>query len=224
MSVTSPDQAEQPLLHDLWLATADHLGVSEEPLGVMERFLAQMQAHHAGTYEHSMRVGMLAPKIGTLVPELEDFPPKALFYDGTLHDWGKLKTPRELLEKTTEWTEADAQALRAHPMDSYEALVNEGMALTAGAVILHHTFQPNPYPKPDEIPKADPRLPELPEQLERLKPVLGRVIALADFYDASHRKNLAGGLSDEEIRVKVYKANTDLSELIDSLYSNGVFV
>jgi len=52
----------------------------------MERFLAEMQAHHEGTYEHSMRVGMLAPKIGALVPELEGLSPRTLFYAGTMHD------------------------------------------------------------------------------------------------------------------------------------------
>ncbi len=209
---------DNPSLHSAWLSEAGQLAIPETYLNNMENFLQEMQYHHAPTCMHSMRVGMLAPKIGALVPELEGFSPKALFYAGTMHDRGKLKTPRELLDKTAEWTEADAEALKAHPVDSYEALVEEGMALTAGAVILHHTFQPNPYP--EELPDSDPHL---PEHLVGLQKVLGRVIALADFYDASHRKNSAGNLSPEEIRAKVYQANPDLTELIDTLYAQSVF-
>ena len=219
MAVTSSEQAGQPSTHDLWLAETERLAIPEPYLANMESFLAEMQAHHEGTYEHSMRVGILAPRIGLLVPELEGISPKALFYAGTMHDRGKLKTPRELLDKTTEWTEEDAQALRAHLADSYEALAKEGMALTAGAVILHHTFQPNPYP--EEIPEPDSHL---PEHLVKIQPVLGRVIALADFYDASHRKDSDGNLSDEEIKAKVYELNPDLTEIIDELYSRGVFI
>jgi response regulator RpfG family c-di-GMP phosphodiesterase len=209
---------DQPAVHDLWLAEAERLEIPEQYLGNMQAFLTDMRAHHSGTYEHSMRVGILAPKIGALVPELEDFSQKALFYAGTLHDRGKLSTPRGLLDKTTEWTDEDAKALQAHPVESYKALVKEGMALTAGAVILHHTFQPNPYPA--ELPDPDPHL---PEHLVQLQQLLGRVIALADFYDASHRKNSAGNLSAKEIQAKVYQSNPDLTELIDKLYSTGIF-
>lgn len=204
--------------HDLWLAEAQKLAVPELYLDNMESFLSEMQSHHVGTYEHSMRVGILAPRIGALIPELDDISPKALFYAGTMHDRGKLKTPRELLEKTGEWTESDAQALRAHPLDSYEALVREGMAFTAGAVILHHTFQTDPYPT--DIPEPDP---DLPKSLVKLQPILGRVIVLADFYDASHRKNSDVSPTCEAIKAKVYKFNPDLTDLIDELYAGGIF-
>jgi response regulator RpfG family c-di-GMP phosphodiesterase len=218
MSVAFAERTGQPSVHDLWLAEAERIAVPEPYLDNMESFLAEMHAHHTGTYEHSMRVGMLAPQIGSLMSELEGISPKVLFYAGTMHDRGKLKTPRELLDKTNEWTEEDAQALKAHPVESYEALMEEGMPLTAGAVILHHRFQVDPYPA--EVPEPDPNL---PEHLVKLQPVLGRVIALADFYDASHRDDSDGRLSGEEIRAKVYKFNPDLTELIDRLYAQGVF-
>lgn len=216
---TSPDaQSGQPSLHEAWLAQASHLAVSGSHLANMEGFLSDMEEHHRATYEHSMRVGLLAPQIGAIVPELEDLSPKALFYAGTMHDWGKLKTPQELLDKTSVWTQEDAEALRAHPVDSYEALIKEGMALTAGVVIRHHRFQPNPYP--EALPEADPHL---PEHLVRLQPILGRVIALADFYDASHRKNSAGNMTAEQIKAKVYQANPDINDLIDRLYAERIF-
>ncbi len=213
-----PNSIEQFDLHDLWLAEAESLAVPQLYLDNMETFLGDMQIHHVGTYEHSMRVGMLAPKIGKFVEELEVFSPRGLFYAGTMHDIGKLKTPSALLSKTSGWTEEDAKILRPHPFDSYEALLQQGMVVTAGAVILHHTFQPNGYPS--EIPAPDA---QLPERIIELIPVLGRVLALSDFYDASHRKNSAGSLSDEEIRSKVSEANPDLNDLIDTLYVKGVF-
>jgi HD-GYP domain-containing protein (c-di-GMP phosphodiesterase class II) len=205
-------------VHSAWLEEAKLLAVPRRYLINMERFLAEMQEYHPGTYEHSIRVGLLAPKIGTLVPELKGFSLKALFYAGTMHDRGKLKTPVELLNEETTWNDEKTRAMRAHPVDSYKALIKEGMGLTAGVVILHHTFQSNPYPT--EIPKPDPRL---PEHIASLQPVLGRILALADFYDASHRGNSAGSLSDEEIKAKVYKFNPDVTRLIDKLYEQSVF-
>lgn len=209
----------QPSLHEVWLAEAINLGVPEQILGNMGQFLEQMRMHHVGTYEHSMRVGLLAPKIGAMVPELAETSPRALFYAGTMHDRGKLKTPKRLLEKTSEWTEEDARALRPHPLDSYAAVGSEGMALTAGVVVLHHSFQPNAYP--EEIPAPHPNL---PARLIALQPILGSVLALADFYDASHRNNSAGNLSADQIRANVYEARPDVTDLIDRLYDEGIFV
>lgn len=218
MPVGTYEPAIESPLPERWLAEAARLDVPRPQLETMEGFLADMEAHHKGTYEHSMRVGLLAPQIGGLIGELEGFPPKALFYAGTMHDWGKLKAPSELLAKTDEWTAEDAEALKAHPMHSYEALIEEGMALTAGAVVLHHTFQPDPYP--EQIPDPDP---QLPEHLRELQPVIGRVIALADFYDASHRNDSDGNLTPEEIQAKIYGAHPDLADLLDRLYAEGIF-
>jgi response regulator RpfG family c-di-GMP phosphodiesterase len=219
MTVSSHEQIRQPSVYDLWLSEAERLAIPNTYLSNMEVFLSEMKTHHEDTYEHSMRVGILASKISLYVPEFESFSPRALFYAGSMHDRGKLKIPKELLVKTTEWTEEDAQALRIHPIDSYEAISEEGMTLTANVVILHHTFQTNPYPVEFSAPDS-----RLPEHLRKLVPVLGRTLALADFYDACHRKNSIGNLSDEEIRTKMYQFNPDKSELIDKLYAASIFV
>lgn len=186
----------------------------------MKGFLESMKAHHEGTYEHSLQIGLLASRIGTLIPELDDLPPGALFCAGTMHDWGKLNVPVEILDKKTEPTEEEWAIIRRHPLDSYEALMKAGMPLEAGAAVLHHTFQPNPYPAPEEIPAPDPRL---PEHLVGLQPLMGKVIALADFYDSSHRGDSGGVLSTDEIRAKIYRDYADQGGLLDRIYGEGIF-
>lgn len=220
MSVDAYELSAESAIQDRWLAEATLLDLDESSLESMKGFLADMEAHHEGTYMHSMRIGLLASRIGTLITELDDLPPGALFCAATTHDWGKLNVPVEILDKKTEPTEEEWAIIRRHPLDSYEALMRAGMPLEAGAVVLHHAFQPNPYPAPEEIPEPDP---QLPEHLVRLQPLMGKVIALADFYDSSHRGDSGNLLSADEIKAKIYRDYADQSDLLDRIYGEGIF-
>jgi HD-GYP domain-containing protein (c-di-GMP phosphodiesterase class II) len=55
----------------------------------------------------------------------------------------------------------------------------------------------------------------------------GRILAIADVYDALHRKNSKYGeskyLTDEEIKQKMLEGNTDRVDLIEDLYEAGIF-
>lgn len=193
-----------------WQQTADDLDVPIAARQVLEEVLNALDKHHKPTADHSRRVGMLAVRIGKQL----ELPGKPLFYAGTLHDRGKLQVPVEYLNKKTEWTEADARRLRNHPLDGYTEMIKDGMIVTAGLVVRHHTFQPNKYPE---------QLPDAPPYMAASFLACARVIALADFYDAAHRPNSAGLSSDEEIKAKVLAHNPDMTDTIQALYANGVF-
>ena len=217
MPVGTYEIPTRPSLHDKWLEEASLLDIDEAALETTEVFLAEMESHHPYTYEHSMRIGLLAARIGSLIPELDDLPPGALFIAGTRHDEGKLNIRVEILDKDGGLTEEEWEKVRNHPRDSHDALKADGLLLEAGAAVLHHAFQPkNPYPKPEEIPEPDP---QLPDHLARLQPAMGKVIALADCYDACHREE---GATSEEIKTKIYAAYPEYADLLDQAYDQGI--
>lgn len=208
------EKIADPVLERSWLDMAAKLGVRQQYFAYMQSRLSELKSHHLPSFEHSLRVGMLAARIG----EYADISPKALFYSGLMHDIGKLKIPAAQLDKKTAWTKQDALELEPHPVDSYNELLVEGMTVTAGAVVLHHTFQANGYPK--DIPGLGT---EIPYHLKEKLPEIGRIVALADYYDACHRSDSDGNLSGDEIRAKVYENNPDVAGLIDVLYQSNVF-
>lgn len=197
-----------------WEQTADRALTPEHLRAKMRRVIYELAAHHRPTAEHSVRVGILGAQICEYVGE----DPWGSLSGGTLHDWGKVKVPRELLNKTTTWTEADARALRAHPLDGYHKVSEMGMPVTACIVVRHHTFQPNGYPEnPPELP------PGLQEHLGDFVLRHSRHVALADFYDAAHRNDSGVQLNGEEIREKVRARNPDDVTLVDGLYEANIF-
>ena len=214
MGKTAGDGTEPTTLETEWRTMATGLGIPSDARRKISGGLEKLRAHHLPTYEHCMRVGILAARIG----KVEGLPEKPLFYAGSMHDRGKLNVSPELLSKTARWTKPDAEALRHHPVTGYDMTLAEGMAVTAGVLVLHHTFQPDPYP--EQLPEDGPRL---PEQLQRKIRVLGRIVALADFYDAAHRLDRSERRSGGQIKDTVLSYNPDMAELVEELYAQGVF-
>lgn len=193
-----------------WHAVADELEVPPRIRQNLESVLGKLSLHHLPTAEHSRRVGVLAVEIG----RTENLSLRPLFYAGTLHDRGKLHVPQALLNKTGVWTPEDALALRDHPQVGYQETMDEGLVVTAGLIVRHHTFQPNNYPE---------TLPDAPPYPADVFSRSARVIALADFYDAAHRKDQQQLTTGEEIQAKVLACNPDVTNLVTQLYKTGVF-
>lgn len=198
-------------LNARWFAMFKELKVSATIRHLVCNAMGELEEYHLPTADHCKRVALLAVEIG----RDRDLPLKPLFYGGSLHDRGKMNVARELLDKTTCWTQDDAIALQAHPMDGHDVTTQEGMVVTADLIVRHHTFQANPYPGlvPDRAPFMDD------ESFYRL----ARIVALADFYDAAHRVNSGGALSGEEIKVKVLQHNEDIAFVVEECYEAGIF-
>jgi len=93
---------------------------------------------------------------------------------------------------------------------------------SAAIILWHHRFQADGYPK--KLPK---HLHVYAESSKLLIVEYGRIIALADVYDALHRANDKFGakqeLSGEEVRAKMFELNPDRKKLIAALYDSGIF-
>ncbi len=168
--------------------------------------------------QHSIRVGLKGREIADFI----DLDQRALLFAGLTHDLGKCQVPQEVLGKSQGWTDEDARLIQAHVMDGYKLLRNR-FDFTADTMVLHHIFQPNGYPQ--EIP---PQLHPYSEFSQGLILEHGRILALADVYDALHRENDKFGekrrLTDGEIREQMFALNPDREILVNDLYRAGIFI
>lgn len=202
-------------------AIFDALRVKSEDREAIWAFLAPLKHKSPVTrvhYYHSLRVGLMARKIAAFM----HFDQKALFYAGLLHDCGKCQVALETLGKTEGWTSEDAQEMEGHVFDGYD-LARGRFDFSAEVIAWHHRFQKSGYPK-----VLPPSLHEYSEGTKLLIPEYGRILALADVYDALHRVNDKFGekraLNDDEIMQKMLELNPDRKILIQDLYNADIFI
>lgn len=197
---------------------SQELGVSPEHQAQILEFLeplrnADKEAVRAH-YAHSLRVGMKAKEIA----DFTHHDPKPLFFAGTLHDVGKCQIPPEILGKVRDWTQADALVMEQHVLAGYETLRGT-FDLSAEIMLWHHRFQKNGYP--EVLPE---HLHPYSDSTKVLIVEYGRLLALADVYDALHRLNekFGGKISGARIRELMFELNPDRTILIDRLYQTGI--
>ncbi|MBI4128981.1 MAG: HD domain-containing protein [Parcubacteria group bacterium] len=200
--------------------TFDELRIDNEQREAISAFLAPLKTKDPVTkfhYEHSIRVGLLARRIARFM-HLDE---KALFYAGLMHDVGKSQTCLGTLGKTGGWTDADTEEIKKHVTDGYRFL-RDRFDFTAEVIVLHHRFQAGGYPA--EVP---PSLHSYSEGTKTMIMLYGRILALADVYDALHRINDKFGvreaLSGEQIKEKMLLFNPDQRRLITELYDAEIF-
>ncbi len=196
---------------------AEDYGVRSADLAGMEALLAPLREKHPPTYEHCLRVGLLAGRIGQFLRE----DARAPFMAGCLHDIGKANVPVHLLQKTEGWTTDDSRAMEPHVLRGYE-LARGRFDFSADILVHHHRFQPHGYPA--EVPA---HLHQYSHGTQTKIEYFGRIVALADVYDALHRINARHGEKraprGEEIRDLMGRYNPDQRLLIDRLYQAGIF-
>lgn len=196
--------------------TMDGLSLNEDIKSSVRVFVAVLKQKSLPTYAHSLRVGLLARKIGQFM-HLDD---KAMFLAGVFHDLGKSLTPLSTLHKVSGWTREDSEIIKGHVMDGYRIL-RDKFDFSAGIILWHHRFQKDGYPL---------ELPEPPHRYSEGTKVLiaecGRMLAIADVFDALHRKNdkfeEGDELTDEQIREKMMELNKDRKKLVGELYDAGI--
>jgi putative nucleotidyltransferase with HDIG domain len=190
-------------------------------LSLLQPLKEKDEVHHA-QYEHCLRTGLLAKNIASYM-HLDE---KALLYAGLFHDLGKQEIQTELLGKTREWTPEDAQEIQKHVMSGYNLLKGK-FDFSAEIILWHHKFQARGYPQ--EMP---PLLHDYSNGSKVLITEYGRILALADVYDALHRelhreKDKLGEKSrptDSEIEKEMIKLNPDRKQLVEDLYKAEIFM
>lgn len=76
--------------------------------------LSLLQGHHAYTFAHSLRVGILMAMFGRQLGLADDHV-KLMAETGLAHDVGKLRIPLEILSKPSRLTDDEMAVMRTHP-------------------------------------------------------------------------------------------------------------
>ena len=196
----------------------DRTKVSPGQKNDLNIFLRPLRLKNPATFEHSVRVGMHSRHIGIVT----SFDQNALLYAGLLHDVGKAQTRPETLRKTTDWTPADTKEVMRHVMDGYR-LIRGYFDFSAEIILWHHRFQAYGYPV-----KLPAPLHGYSRGTKVTIAMYGRMLALADCFDALHRVNEKFGekqaLTSGQIKEKMLELNPDQRKLIERLYETRVFV
>jgi putative nucleotidyltransferase with HDIG domain len=178
---------------------ADHMAVAFANAGLIDEMnqlnwgtltaLAQVvDAKSPWTAGHSERVANLAVRIGKEagLPEKELV---ILNKAGLLHDIGKIRTPRMILDKPGKLTEEEFDIIRRHPEHSARILepITPYRDIIPAVIQHHERFDGRGYP--------------LGISGESIS-LLGRILALADSYDAmvSDRPYRKGKNADDAIK------------------------
>ncbi|MEG2927980.1 MAG: HD-GYP domain-containing protein [Oscillospiraceae bacterium] len=133
--------------------------------------LVEIKNYDDYAYVHSMQVGITATIIGKKM-ELSETNLKSLALAGMLHDVGKLKISKEILDKPSRLTEEEFVKMKKHPAFAYQKLSQcPGISnVVLDAVACHHEkYDGSGYPY--SLAGED-------------IPVFARIISIADVYDA----------------------------------------
>lgn len=192
-------------------------GVAQNHRDDIKVYLQILKNRDQKTYEHSVRVGVLASKIALYAAQ-PGISARMLLWAGLLHDIGKTLVPPGVLTKASNFTQDDYAAMEPHVKYGWDMLASVH-DWTAHILVRHHQFGPKPYP-------ALPPLPEYLADREEMITRAARLLALADYFDALiHRGNDKNGskpLTAKEKREIYMRDNADQKELIEFLESVGV--
>jgi HD-GYP domain-containing protein (c-di-GMP phosphodiesterase class II) len=161
------------------------------------RFLDKVQLFDDYLMTHSANVAYLAMLVGMkldwyLIDERRRLPPAkakdvvALGLGCLLHDVGKLKVPKEILDKPGRLTPEEMEAVKRHPVLGYD-MVKGRVPLAASQVVLHH------HQRWDGLGYPVLHDPETGDALRRERNrihVFARIASICDVFDAATSKRV----------------------------------
>lgn len=172
------------------------------------------------TFSHSLFVGLIGALMGIKM-ELPKTQIIELTMSGLLHDLGKLDVPREIINKPGKLNDEEFEIIKQHPQFAVRQLSKTSMyspAVLNGILSHHEKFDGTGYPK--GLAGKD-------------IPLYGRVLALADVFDAliSKRAYRAGWMPGQAVEYIMSCCNShfdqDIMQVFLSVvcaYPSGTFV
>lgn len=147
------------------------LEIFEEPH--IQKHLKQLKKYHKETYEHSLRVAVLCLFLG-VKNKLSQKEIKLLASAGFLHDIGKTKISKKILNKASKLNQKEREIIESHPEQGFEILSKREFQEIKYLVVAHHRYCPCPYPgcMSRRIKKS------------KKKDNLIQILAACDLYDA----------------------------------------
>ena len=138
--------------------------------------LMELSSDEAG--KHIKRVAKLSLLLAHYHPALNSEDEETLYYASPMHDIGKMTVPQQILYKPGRYTEEEFEMIKRHTSNAYKLLSGSKRAtlIKAAAIIVHEHHE-----------KWDGK--GYPRQLKGTDiHIYGRVVALADVFDALTHK------------------------------------
>lgn len=205
-----------------------YLKIKKETREKIMPHVSNLQKYHQSTFRHSVRVADLGRQIADFTHIVE---PRLLWLPGLVHDLGKICIPVELLNKTINWDERDAELMKKH-VEFGCMLLSECADFSALTTFYSHFFKKEGgYPIESDFAKTFGTRFDKWHESDKIKgKYCGRLVSLADTYDAiKTRKNdkFSPGesklLSSEEAKEIFMQENQDQKFLIENLYQMRIF-
>lgn len=151
-------------------------------MGAVEALVASIDAKDAYTRGHSERVAHLSARLGAAVG-LDPETVERIRIAGLVHDVGKIGVPEAVLRKPSRLTEEEFALIKAHPATGRKILRDiPQLAAGMGGVLHHHEkFGGGGYPE---------------GLAGEAIPIFGRIIGLADAFDAMSSSRAYRGALD----------------------------
>lgn len=139
----------------------------------MAPFMHKLHEYHETTFDHSVNVAFIATQMGIqrglgglVISCIENLTRGAL-----LHDIGKIKIPKEILDKQGPLSDEEFEIIKKHPEMGYDMVKNEGFADSVLDIIRHHHEHLDGTGYPDHLRNT---------QIT----VDAQIVAVADVWDA----------------------------------------
>jgi len=160
-------------------------------MGLLHSLTSAVDAKDAYTCGHSERVALLSRHLAQQIG-LSDAEVDEVYMAGLLHDVGKIGVPESVLQKTGKLTNEEFELMKKHPQIGARILsdVKQVKALIPGVLHHHERYDGKGYPAGLSGTNI---------------PLMGRIICLADCFDAmtsnrTYRKALPIEVAVTEIR------------------------
>ncbi len=196
------------------LSEFNNANINKEHQESIISLLRQLKKHHLETYTHSIQVALLSAKIARTL----NLDPKPLLFAGCLHDIGKIRITKTILNAKTKTP--NYKVLDQHVIYSYEILKSIH-PFSAEISLMHHRFQKRK--NKSAPPKLNPNL-SLSDRKSALR--LSRLLAIADHFEAATNRinpRLKRPLTREEALKGIMKEFPKQKEIIEKLKSSGFF-
>ena len=180
--------------------------------------LATIKNYDEYTFNHSVNVAIYAIAIGQRV----GIPKKQLSHlgmAGLFHDIGKVQIPKEIINKTGKLTPEEWAVVRAHPVIGAKAVMKMKEWGELSTRMIHGAFEHHL--------KYD--LSGYPKLTRKLKlSLFGRIISLADFYDALVRPRVYNRfpyVSEKILGIMLERSGKDFDPALVKVFINmlGIF-
>ena len=157
-------------VHECKELVKDHIEVMINLSGVVDS-LYRVKRHSEYAYRHSLNVsiiaGILGKWLGFMGQDLQD-----IMLAGLLHDIGKARIPKKILDKPDKLTDQEMDIMRKHSLYGYELIArSEEISLAVKLGVLQHHERNDASGYPLALHCADITQ-------------YGKIVAVADTYDA----------------------------------------